>query len=119
MTTGLAYPLSIDPKTKSLAIASDADYIKGLINSFIETERGERLGLPAYGTPDYTFSAFQTFGFAAADLEKKLSLSIPSASFSVVSNLNDAGEAEINVIWSYDDEEQTAIKFTLENSSNG
>lgn len=116
--TGFAYPLSLDG-TGGIKTASDGDYVQGLIRSFVETELGERLGLETtYGTPDYTFKAYRAFGFAGKDLEKRLSQSIPQATFAVTSSINDNGEAEIGIYWSYDGEEQSPITFTLETGLN-
>jgi hypothetical protein len=114
MLTGLAYPLAIDPVTKGLAIASDADYIAQQIRSFVETERGERLGLPNYGLPDYLFSAYQAIGFIARDLETKLPQFIPQASFSCTASINDAGEAIVVINWIFQGENQVPLKFTFE-----
>lgn len=116
--TGFAYPLELD-EFGQLKTVSDADYVQDLIRSYVETELGERLGLETtYGIPDYTFRAYQTFGFAGKDIEKKLTNSIPQAEFSVRSIINDIGEAQINIFWSYNGLEQENIIFLLETGVN-
>lgn len=112
--TGLAYPLQVD-EFGGLKTTSDEEYIAGLIRSFIETELGERIGLEdTYGTPDYLFSSYPSFGFVGKDLEQKLTASIPQAEFAVRSSLNDAGEGVVEIFWSYLGVEQEPQIFILE-----
>ena len=115
--TGFAYPLVSDG-LGGLKVVSDGEYVQGLIRSFVETELGERLGLEEYGVPDYTFKAYHAFGFAAKDIEKKLAQYIPQATFSAVSYINDLGEAEISIYWSFNGTEQDTLTFTLETGLN-
>ena len=112
MITGIAYPLQLD-SSGSLKLASGSDYIGQQILSYLETELGERLGLPNYGLPDFLLKSQTAPGFIAADIEAKLPLFIPQATFQVQANLSDDGELEIQIFWNYQGEEQAPISTTF------
>jgi hypothetical protein len=111
--TGFTYPLQINADG-GISLSSDADYIQQQIRSYVETELGERLGLAEYGLPDYLFQTYQAVGFIARDLETKLPIFIPQASFSCRAEINDSGEASVEIDWTYQDEEQSTLTFKFE-----
>lgn len=113
MLTGYAYPLTIDPKTNGLALASGAAYIQQQIESYVFTERGERLGLPGYGMKNTLFKSVQDAGFIANDLQRGLSAAIPQSTFTVSGEVNDLGELYISIGWSYQEEEQQTLTYVL------
>lgn len=113
MITGYAYPLELD-ETGGLKMATGADYIGQQILSYLETERGERLGLQSYGLPDMLFQSSTSPGFIAADLEKQLPQFIPQATFTVQASISDAGELGIQIFWTYQGQEQEPLNILFE-----
>jgi phage baseplate assembly protein W len=111
--TGFTYPLQINAEG-GISLSSDADYIEQQIRSYVETELGERLGLPKYGLPDYLFQTYQAVGFIARDLETKLPTFIPQATLSCRAEINDSGEASVEIDWTYLEEEQSILIFNFE-----
>lgn len=110
--SGYKFPLELSVSGQ-LMLASDEDYILGLIRSYVQVYRGERLGLPNYGIPDYLLKAESAFGLVASDLQSRLSASIPNAEFAVRTILTDTGDATVLVSWRYRGREQT-LRFLIE-----
>lgn len=115
MITGYKCPLEIDPATNSLAIATDAEYIQQQIETYVFTERGERLGLPGYGMENTLFKSVQDAGFIANTLQRGLTKAIPQAVFSVVGTVNDMGELLLTIEWIYSEGEPNSLFYVLTN----
>lgn len=110
--TGFAFPLALDGEG-GLQLASEAEYVRGLILSYVSIYKGERLGLPNYGLPARLFESYNAFGFIAKEVEAELVRAIPEADFAVTSQLNDDGDGVIIILWAYKGVDQQALNFLV------
>ncbi|MFS0515153.1 hypothetical protein ACEYW6_10570 [Nostoc sp. UIC 10607] len=111
MVKGIAFPLTIEKG--NLKVSEDADLYKGHILSWLKTENFERVMRPEYGLKDYLFESIQDISFIASSIQSGLETYIPEVNFEVEGNINDLGESEINVYWTYDDSDPAQLRFIL------
>lgn len=104
-TTGINFPLSA--ANGNLIVTSEADLFKGHILSWLQTELKERVMRPAYGMSDPLFGTLQDVGVMKNMILTGLQNYIPQVSFQVEGSINDKGEAEFFVYWTYLQEEST------------
>lgn len=110
---GIAYPLAI--ANGSLQLATDLDLVRGHILSVLETETGERVMNPAYGTPDLLFQSVQDINLIAAYIQQALEREITVATFGVTGAIADDGAAILNINWAVNGTPQPPIGFELVN----
>lgn len=111
MTKGITFPLEISNGT--LAVASDEDLYKGHILTWLKTEVYERVMRQKYGLEDYLFQGVSDITRIASDIKAGLEEYVPDVKFEVEGKINDAGEAEYNIYWAYDDGSQTIFRLVL------
>jgi hypothetical protein len=109
--TGIAYPLQII--NGQLVTATDTELANDHINATIETETLERLGLPNFGLPDYTFNSYPNFLQVGSDVKNRLENWISECSFNVASNLDDTGIGTIEIFWKYKSEQKESITLSF------
>ena len=96
--TGISYPFELDG-SGGLKISSDENLIATHIISMLETEPGESPMRPNYGIPGNLFEAEQNFAGYAASVRRLLTREIPQARFEVVGELDDSGNAQLEIEW--------------------
>jgi len=101
MTTGLAYPLTVDEETGNLKIVSEADWVKSRMDSVLDTLPLENPLRPLYGVESPLFSSQFDWATYAFSLVQKLRKEIPEAEFSATSQISDDGSALIAIAYSY------------------
>lgn len=104
-TTGIGFPLQA--VNGNLVVASESDLFKGHILSWLQTEIKERVMRPAYGMSDYLFGTAQDISRMRNNILTGLQSYIPQISFNVEGSLNDKGQVEFFVYWTYLEEEST------------
>jgi hypothetical protein len=112
-TTGLAYPLQING-SGGLKLSSDSDNCRDHIVSWLETQTGERLGLPDYGTPDFLLNSYQSFSAVAVEINLRLSNAVPEAQIAVSGDIDGNGQGLITVEWIYRGSSQPAITLSMD-----
>lgn len=108
---GIAYPLKI--KNGAIALAIDADMVKGHIFSVLQTEPGERVMRLRYGTPDYLFDGVRDINVIAQFVRSRLVAEIPDVEFAVRGQIDDGGAAVLSVGWALDGQPQPPLNFEL------
>lgn len=98
---GLGYPLQLDGRG-GLLVTFDEDYIKGLIFSFFETYPLENPMRPKYG---FNPELFKTKAqLSNINLKQRLEEFIPNTEFQLTNQINDNGEENLVVFWSYNNQ---------------
>ncbi len=108
---GVTFPLSVSKG--NLVVATDAELYRGHILSWLKTENFERVMRPEYGLKDYLFESIQDISFIASSIKSGLENYIPEVTFEVEGSINDLGESEINIYWTYDDSDTAQLRFIL------
>ena len=108
---GIAYPLTIVNGTLTTAV--DVDLLRGHIFSVLDTEVGERIMNPGYGSPDFLLNAVPEIHLVAQFLRQALERSIPEVNFEVSGSIGDDGAGILTVLWSIDGQLQPPLQFQL------
>lgn len=108
---GIAYPLDIS--NGSLVVATDLDLIRGHILEVLETETGERVMNPGYGTPDLLFGAVPDIHLIAQFVRQALERNVPDVGFEVKGAIEESGAGILIVFWSVDGQLQPPLQFQL------
>lgn len=108
---GVKYPLKITNGT--LNLVEDVALRKSHIFSVLQTEPGERVMRPGYGTPDFLFEGVQDVGVIAQLTRQSLQTQIPDLEFGVNGSINDDGGVALSVNWAIEGLPQPTLNFEL------
>ncbi|AFY49017.1 Gene 25-like lysozyme [Nostoc sp. PCC 7524] len=110
MTTGIAFPLTLDKSRGNLLMASEGELIKGHILSWLQTQPRERVMRPQYGMRDPLFNSASDISIFASEVQEGLRRYIPDIDFQVYGSINDAGEAVLSIFW---EDESITLRVSL------
>lgn len=106
MIKGINFPLSIT--AGNLVVSSDeADLYRGHILSWLQTQPKERVMRHSYGMQDYLFETISDLSIITSSIKRGLQEYIPEVNFEIQGSINDLGEVEIYVYWTYQNNEST------------
>jgi phage baseplate assembly protein W len=108
---GIIFPLTIS--NGKLAVASEAELYKGYILSWLQTFPRERVMRPSYGMQDYLFETHSDLSLITTSIKSGLNRYVPEIDLDVQGSINDQGQTEINIYWTYEDVEQPTLIVTL------
>jgi len=108
---GIKFPLTIS--NGRLTVVEDAELYKGHILSWLQTFPRERVMRPSYGMQDYLFETTNDLSLIITNIKSGLNKYVPEVDLDVQGFINDQGQIEINIYWTYEDVEQSTLNVIL------
>ncbi|MBD2515183.1 hypothetical protein H6G93_09215 [Nostoc sp. FACHB-973] len=106
---GFQFPLALDAARGGLKVVSGVEITKGDILSVLSTQKRERVMRPGYGINDPLFDSLQDVSQLAVEILQNLKEYVADAEFQTEGVINEDGECEITVYWSFQGDEQPQL----------